>query len=511
MRRPFSRRPAGVRDPGAPQPDERIWGRHYTGISPWIFGAFIVLLLAIGTYLAFAKKLPWSSPGYELEATFENTATLRETAPVRIAGVNVGEVTGVERDGDIAKVRFTVDEDGRPIHDDAQVKIRPRLFLEGNFFLDLEPGSPSAPELPDGGDIPVTQTATAVQLDEVLTALQQPARRGLQRTLQGFGTGLNYQPTPEDDLTQDPDVAGESAGESLNDAFRYGGPAGRDTAIVAKALRGEKSGDLAGLIRSGGEVFAKLASREDDLSELISNFNVTIRAFALESGNVETSLNELGPTLEETQVSLRDLSDALPAVRTLATVSRPGFQELPDTIDDFGPWLDQVEPLVQDDELGGLARLLKNASPDLAATSAASAKLFPVVSDVSRCSSENLIPTADASITADSSWGVGESNFNEFFYGATQLVSAGQAFDGNGPWVRIQPGGGPQLVKNPNPTGLPGDQVNFTYTIELPQGIQPAVPDNPPPFRPEVPCFDNALPNLNGPAAAVGPADLVAP
>jgi phospholipid/cholesterol/gamma-HCH transport system substrate-binding protein len=508
VRRPFKRRHGGVRDPSRPAPDERIWGRHYTGPAPWIFGAFIVLLLAIGTYLAFAKKLPWSSPGYELEATFQNAATLRETAPVRIAGVNVGQVTNVEGDGGLVRVTFTVDEDGRPIHEDAEVEIRPRLFLEGNFFIDLDPGSPSAEELPDGGDIPMTQTATAVQLDEVLTALQAPTRRGLQRTLQGFGTALNYEPTPADDLTQDPDVAGESAGESLNDAFRYGGRAGRTTAIVSRALRGERQGDLAGLIRSGGQVFAKLASREDDLAELITNFNVTTQALATEAANVEVSLNELGPTLEETEVSLRHLSTALPPLRTLAIVSRPGIQELPATIDAFGPWLDQVGPLTREQELGGLARLLKNTAPGLAQTADASARLFPEIDRISRCSSENLIPTADVPITADSSWGVGQPNFNEFFYGATQLVGAAQSFDGNGPIIRIQAGGGPVLVHNPNPTGLPEDQVNFAQTIEAPGGIQPVLPSSAPPFRPDVNCSTNALPDLNGPAAATGPPDL---
>src|SRR5689334_8601545 len=149
---------SGRPDATKPAPDPRIWGRHYTGASPWVFGLIVVAILGVLTYLAFAKKLPWSHPDYELHATFENAATLRETAPVRIAGVNVGKVTSVERDpnSDLVNVTFSVDSEGQPIHDDAEVEIRPRLFLEGNFFLDLRPGSPSAPELQDGGTIPVT-------------------------------------------------------------------------------------------------------------------------------------------------------------------------------------------------------------------------------------------------------------------------------------------------------------------------------------------------------------------
>ena len=49
---------------------------------------------------------------------------------------------------------FTVEGSGRPIHSDAFAEIRPRIFLEGNFFIELDPGSPSAPELSSGGDDP---------------------------------------------------------------------------------------------------------------------------------------------------------------------------------------------------------------------------------------------------------------------------------------------------------------------------------------------------------------------
>ncbi len=218
--------------------------RHEPRVSNWVWGLILVFVLALGSYLAYTKELPFSDKGYELHATFENIATLRASSPVRIAGVNVGEVTEVESDGDAVDVTFTVDEDGQPIHEDAQLEIRPRLFLEGNFFLDLKPGSPSAPELPDGGDITIAQTTTAVQLDEVLTALQSDSREDLQLLLTGYGTALTYQPTPEDDRDQDEDVKGESASESLNDTFAYGGPAGRDTAIVNEALLGEKPHDL---------------------------------------------------------------------------------------------------------------------------------------------------------------------------------------------------------------------------------------------------------------------------
>ncbi len=506
MRRPFAKREPATRHPSKPVPDERVWGRNYHGPAPWIFGLILAGLLAIGIYLAFTKNVPFSGKGYEITATFENAATLRSTSPVRIAGVNVGKVTNIEADGDAAKVTFTVDDEGRPIHSDAEVEIRPRLFLEGNFFLDLFPGSPSAPELDNGGDIPITQTATAVQLDEVLTALQAPQRRGLQRLLEGYGTALTYEPTAADDVDQDPSVRGETAAESLNDSFRYGGAAGRGVAIVNTALLGENPGDLAGLIRGLGETFGKLADREAELSDLITNFNVFTGALAAESANLSRTIEELAPTLEEAEPTLLHLNDALPAVRALAIESQPAIEELPATIAAANPWLNQTRALLRKSELGGLARLLRDAAPGLAQTTAAAKKFFPQQTLLARCTSNVLVPAGN--VVVSDGFSTGQPNFYEFFYGAETLGGGAQGFDGNGPFLRFQSGGGPQLVEGNVPGGGPSNTLNFANTIEAPSGIQPALPDSAPPFRMDFACKKNPVPEINGPAGAVGPPDL---
>jgi len=503
--------------PVSDAPDERIYGRHYRGPRPWVIG-LIVALLAVGlTYLAFAKQLPFTGPGYELRATFESSGTLRAGAPVRIAGVNVGEVTGLEADGDASRVTFTVSDEGRPIREDAEVEIRPRLFLEGNMFVDLSPGSPSAPELPDGGDIPITQTAIAVQLGEVLTALQRDSRRDLQRLLEGYGTALNYEPTPADDVGQDPDVHGKTAGEALNAALRYGGRAGRDSAIVNEALRGEHPRDLSRLVRAQRNLFMELETVETELQDLITNFNVVTGALAAESASVSETIDELAPTLEEAEPSLRELSDALPPLRALAIEAEPGIAELPATIAATEPWLEQADPLLGERELGGTARLLRQAAPGLAQTAHYSRPLFHNLSRVSRCASAVLIPTGD--IVIDDSgvvdgtpfdFGTGQPNYRELFYALVQMAGESQSFDGNGSYVRVQAGGGGTLVQTPNSPGYPiGQTLLFGNTVEPPLGVRPALPASRPPFRMDVPCHQNPVPNVNGPAAAVAPPDLV--
>lgn len=476
--------------------------RSMGGPGPTVVGLLVVLLIVFGFYLAFAKKLPFTGVGYEVNATFNNAVNIRTTSPVRIAGVNVGEVTGVERVGNDSRVTFTVADEGRPIHTDAFVKIRPRIFLEGNFFLDIDPGSPSSPELGDGGSIPVTHTATAVQLDEVLTALQSPQREDLQELLEGFGTALDHRPTAAEDLTQDPDVQGLTAAEALNKTFDYGEAAGRDTAIVFQALQGTEPHDLSGLIRSTSRFMAAIASREQQLQDLLTNFNITTGALAAESDDLSETVRLLGPTLSTTRTSLFHLNETLPYLRTFAIELRPGIAELPATIRATDPWLTQAKPLLGKAELGGLVKLLRQGQPYLSGATGAGLSAFPSLTKTSNCFSNVVVPTGDQVITDQFS--TGQPNYREAFYGFTALAGESQNFDANGPYVRFQAGGGPVRVRSPNPVGtFQGEQLTG-FTIAPLLGTQPVLGPKPQ-INHKVACHTQAPPALNGPAGQPGP------
>lgn len=483
--------------------NEGIYHRPPTGPSFFVVGVFTAIVLVILSYFAFVKELPFGNP-YTVTATFQNAATLRETAPVRIAGVNVGEVTDISLDGEMAKVTFTVDEDGRPLHTDAEVTIRPRLFLEGNFFLDLQPGSPGAPVLEEDGEIPVTRTQTAVQLDEVLTTLQQPDRRNLSALLDGYGSALADEPTAEEDVGQDPDVQGESAAESLNDSFDYGGTAGKTSSQVSEAFLGENPGDLAALIDDTGIVFSKLASRESELSALIANFSITAGALADEADSLSETVAELAPTLEQARPSLAKFNEVLPPLRAFARELTPGVKELPATIEAGNPWLRQAIALFQPEELGTTARILRATQPNLTSGTYYLSGLVPSLGSVSKCTYEVLDPAAEIPISDD--FATGAPNYKDFLYAAATQNGLGANFDGNGQMLRTQTGGGPTRVSAPI-TGVSDGGFNapvWGNTIEPPIGTQPVKPSSKPPIRTDVECATNDVPDLNGPAATPG-------
>src|SRR5699024_4666234 len=75
---------------------------------------------------------------------------------VRVAGVNVGSIGTVERIGDDALVKLEIDPD-IVVHSDAIAALRPHTLFEGSDFVDLQPGSPSAPPLA-GSTLPRSQT-----------------------------------------------------------------------------------------------------------------------------------------------------------------------------------------------------------------------------------------------------------------------------------------------------------------------------------------------------------------
>jgi ABC-type transporter Mla subunit MlaD len=492
--------------PGAKDFNEGIYHRPPLGLSFFKTGVIAVIVILILSYLAYTKELPWSSEGYTATATFSNATTLRETSPVRIAGVNVGKVTSVEPDGDNAKVTFTVDPEGLPLHDDATITIRPRLFLGGNYFLDLRPGSPSAPDLPDGGSIPVTRTATAVELDQVLTGLQRPARKDLGDLLEGYGSALADKPTPKNDIGMDPDVVGLSGAEAINKTFDYGGRAGKSSSQVSQALLGEQAGDLRGLIKASGSVFQQLASRESQLSDLITNFSITTGAFAAEATSLQDTLAQLAPTLEQAQDQLPAINATFPVLRAYARELTPSVKELPSTIRAGTPWLFQADKLMGKNELAGIVGDLHKATPRLSAGTSNLTGLLDQLGKLSRCQSDVLVPTGD--IVINDQFSTGQPTFRDFFYGTASEAGEGANFDGNGPFLRVQPGGGPVSVSEPYPQGLPpNDLLNWGRSIAPPIGTQPLKPAKAPPIRPDVDCSTNAVPNLNGPQAAIGAAN----
>ena len=144
----------------------------------------ICLALLAGCSDSAKKSKPELPPGHHL-AVAELPSLPRglgRGAPVRIAGVDVGRVWAI-RLGKPVLVELDIEPKGWPLRRDAEVKVRPRIFQEGAYFVDLQPGTPGAAPLPEGAHIHGSKPLTS---EQVLRALQHTRPGELKRFLKRY-------------------------------------------------------------------------------------------------------------------------------------------------------------------------------------------------------------------------------------------------------------------------------------------------------------------------------------
>ena len=477
--------------------------RSYGRFSPFQAGLIALLLIVIVTFLAFSKDIPFTKP-YELKARFENAPPILKGQAVRIAGVDVGRVSKIEPvsgDSPAITVTMKLDDKALPIHRDARIKVRPRIFFEGNLFFDINPGTPGAPNLDSGEIVPASQTSAPVQIDQVLGALKTDTRKDLQKLLVGYGGALNGEPQPGEDADQDKATRGETAGKSLNDSLQYAPGALRGGAIVNQALLGSDAHDLSKLVAGGQRVFAALSSHEGSLKDLVTNFNITMRALADESANLRQTVRLLPRVLEAANPTLDSLNAAFPPTRAWALEMIPGVRETPATLEAGFPWIRQTNALLRPSELQGLVDELQPAVADLAEFIDGQVDLLPVLDSFDRCQLKVILPIGEARID-DGALSTGLRNYQEFFQTMVGFSGESGNFDGNGSYTRFQSAGGGYRVQTPSIGSF--REGLFGSAQAPPLGTRPARGPKPP-YKPKAACYKQAPPDLNAARIGAGP------
>ncbi|MDX6669535.1 MAG: phospholipid/cholesterol/gamma-HCH transport system substrate-binding protein [Solirubrobacteraceae bacterium] len=440
-------------------------------------GILAILGLVVITYAVFVKRVPFVH-GYRIQGVFSSSNHLRKGSPVRIAGVDVGKVTSMSGGpGTTALVTMEISDAGRPIHTDATLKVRSRVFLEGGFFVELRPGSPRAPVLRDSGTIPLPQTAIPVQADQLLAALNRPTRESFNRTVNEVATGL------------------EGGGaEALHQANLELAPTLKDVAVISEAARGTAPHDLSNLIGSTARVTSALASREGQLADLITSLNRTSGALASQDRALAESVRQLDGVLQVAPGALSALDRALPPLTRFARAIRPGLRIAPPILDDATRVLVELDALVRPSARGELLTLLRLSLTDLPTFEQKLAGLFRVTKPVTDCTSNRVLPALYSQVD-DGPLSTGRPVWQDFLHGLVGLGSASQNFDGNGPAVRYLFGGGNQLVSTGD---TPGIGQLFGRTADPVLGSRPLWlgPGVKPPLRPDQDCSHQAAPQL---------------
>ena len=342
-----------------------------------IVGLAVVALAVAGYVLAHQRMrfpLIQKAP-YELKAEFSTAqaVTPGQGQTVRVSGVRIGDVSKVDLSEGRAIVTMEVDPQYKDIvHTDASALLRPKTGLK-DMFVELNPGTKSAPVAKAGYTIPVKNTLPDINADEVYSALDSDSRDYLRLLISGAGEGLHKR------------------GGDLQEVFRRFEPTHKDLALVNKyvALRHR---NLRRLIHQLNVLNGALAQKGDDLAELVTTSSATFRALASQDQNITRAVGDLPGTLQQTTQTfgkVKTLADVLgpavtklrPTVRALDSANKavtPFAKEAaPILRTEIRPFIRDARPVVRD--LKPASKNLKNATPDLTRTFTVLNHLFNMV------------------------------------------------------------------------------------------------------------------------------------
>ena len=444
-------------------------GRQPGGMPTFRAGVLAIALIALVTYFVFSGANPFSHR-FELNAVFQTSSNLSTRSPVRIAGIEVGKVKEVKAlSNGTSRVRMELDKRALPIHADAQLKIRPRLFLGGNFVVDLNAGSPSAPVLKDGATIPLTQTQAPVQLGDVFADLQANTRRDLQIALQELAKAFD-----------------DGGADGIRGTITYLEPAYRRLALASDASLGEEpTRDVQRVLRGTQRTSGGFARDEQSLKDLVTHLGQTVGALAQQDTALQASVPALRDTLRTAQPALTSLNGMFPSLRTFAREALPGVRRSGPLLEAAVPAIQQARALVGEAELRGALRALRSRMPSLVRLTDISKPVFEQGRAASRCTARVLVPFISQDFP-DPDYPANTGTVNQkLMRSLVGLAGESRTFDGFQSYFHVS-------------------------QVPSPGQVRPAPPPDPtvpPRHRPDVPCENQQPPNLDAPAAKVVPTE----
>lgn len=288
--------------------------------NPWV-----VIALA-----ALAGLVIWIYEGrqqsYHVRAVFASAVDLASGLDVRVDGVDVGHVSSVQySDGEAIVGLGLSDSRAVPLHQGTQAYLRYGTTVgNGTRRVDLVLGPRSAPKIPNGGVIPISDTTTPVEFDQVFNMLNAKTRANLQTMLQGTSG----------------DLSGHAA--QLNSGIHATPPALEG----AQGFLGDLASDsyaLQGLIYNADRATTTIAARQPELENLIGVAATTFNAFAQRTDKVKQSIQGFGPTLGQARTTLSRLDHSVGILQTLVSDLAPGAVKLQSLARTAGPALTKLE------------------------------------------------------------------------------------------------------------------------------------------------------------------------
>jgi phospholipid/cholesterol/gamma-HCH transport system substrate-binding protein len=308
--------------------------------NPYIVGIVSVLLLGGATGFAFlVGTLNLLEDAYAMEGVFTDASGLRSGDDVKLAGVKVGRVTGLDVDRDIGAVtvEWVVDEDIE-IRDDARAEIALSSLLGAKEVrvLDAMEGDVAMADLPEERRvIPVERTTVPFDLFE----LTREATEGVQEL---DTEALNALLVDLADITEGKAGTVEDLVDGIN---RVGAAVNQreaqfdellDQADRLSETLADKDDEILTLLDSSQRILELIVARRNDLALALGESADTVqeldRLISTNKQRLDSALGSLAPTLDVVAAEQDDIDRALAWLGPgLLQQSRGG---------EHGPWQD---------------------------------------------------------------------------------------------------------------------------------------------------------------------------
>ena len=308
----------------------------------------LVLASAVSLYILENQRL--TAPGwvpvlgedfFEFDAEFSNAqaVTPGQGQTVNVAGVPVGDIARVRLEEGRAVVGLRISDENVRVYKDARMLLRPKTGLK-DMAVQLDPGTPEAGALAEGGRIPVGQTKPDVNLDEVLAALDADTRDYLKILLGEGERGLR------------------GRRKDLADTFRRFEPLGRDLRAINEQLARRRK-NVERVIHNFSLVAEELGSKDDQLAELVDGSNAVFAALAEQEADIRATVRELPSSLEATRTALGKAGTLAGELGPASEALRPAARALAPAQRAIRPLMRRTTPIIRD----RLRPLVRAANP----------------------------------------------------------------------------------------------------------------------------------------------------
>lgn len=436
-----------------------------------------VVLLAIAVYAATSRELPFGEP-FEVRGVFSTSSQLRSGNPVRRAGVQIGKVTGVAAGPGGTSVVTMELGDSAHLRSNAALAIKPRLFFEGNFYVDVSAGTPAAPPLEDGTTIPLQRTSVPVQVDQVLSTFTEPVRDALTGLVDELATGLGGAP-------------GKRGSDEIRRATRELDAALVSVEQTARATQGTEAGDLHRAVGSAADFTDQLARDPDALAGVVADFDRVAGALSADPASLSASIRSFDEVLRVAPASLREIDAALPVLTRFAEDLRPGLRAAPAALDETTGLLRELQLASRPGELASLVRDLEPLTANLPALQPPLARGLGLLDKAAQCVNRTILPALDTKLP-DGPNSTFRPVWQDILHLGANLLGSSAGFDGNGGTLRLGLSEGANALQEYIPgvgEVIGNGEYEGVNPIWLGAGVQPE-------FRPDAWCKDQKLPNF---------------